>query len=84
MSIIINENKYQIFKTTCNQKEKKSLYKDSIIKYSTIKRKKTNKLKIIKCSKSTHKIILKNNQIDFEINGKLVDELFKLKNKSKV
>jgi CRISPR/Cas system CMR subunit Cmr6 (Cas7 group RAMP superfamily) len=84
MSIIINENKFQILKKTCNKKEKKSLFKDSIIKYPTIKRKKPNKLKIIKCSTSTPKIILKNNQIDFEINGKLVDELFKLKNKSKI
>ena len=84
MSIIINENKFQILKKTCNKKEKKSLFKDSIIKYPTIKRKKPNKLKIIKCSTSTPKIIRKNNQIDFEINRKLVDELFKLKNKSKI
>ena len=84
MSIIINENKFQILKKTFNKKEKKLLFKDSIIKYPTIKRKKQNKLKIIKCSTSTPKIILKNNQIDFEINGKLVDELFKLKNKSKI
>ena len=84
MSIIINENKFQILKKTCNKKEKKSLFKDSIVECPTIKRKKPNKLKIIKCSTSTPKIILKNNQIDFEINGKLVDELFKLKNKSKI
>jgi hypothetical protein len=84
MNIIIDENNLQIIKKNCNQKGKKTLKKKLIIENSFVKNQKPKKLRIIKCSKSTSKFILEKNKIDYEINGKLVDELFLLKNKSKL
>ena len=83
MNVITDENNVQIIKKNCNSKGKKTLKKKLIIDYNAIKSQKPKKLRIIKCSKETSKFILEKNQIDFEINGKLVDELFLLKNISK-